>query len=66
MRLEKIEIKNYRNLDGVSIHFNMESNYIVGENNIGKSNFLELINTVINGSSFDENDFDDFKRPIVI
>lgn len=66
MRFERIEIENYRNLDGVKVHFNLESNYIVGENNIGKSNFLALLNTICNARSFSENDFADFTRPIVI
>lgn len=66
MRFERIEIENYRNLDGVKVHFNLESNYIVGENNIGKSNFLALLNTICNARSFSENDFADLTRPIVI
>lgn len=66
MRIEKIEIQNYRNLDGVKVHFNLESNYIVGENNIGKSNFLSLINTVSNSWSFNENDFVDISTPITV
>ena len=66
MRLEKISIENYRNLDGINVHFNLESNYIVGENNIGKSNFLELIHTISNAGSFIENDFVDTSLPIII
>lgn len=34
MRIEKIEIENYRNLDGVKVRFILDANYIVGENNI--------------------------------
>lgn len=66
MKIEKIEIYNYRNLDGVIIHLNLESNYVVGENNIGKSNFLELISTISSGSGFSENDFSDSTKPITV
>lgn len=66
MRIEKIEIQNYRNLDDVKVHFNLESNYIVGENNIGKSNFLTLLNIISNAWSFSENDFADMDNPITV
>lgn len=70
MRFKSIEIENYRNLDGIKVHFNLESNYIVGENNIGKSNFLALLNTISNtlsnARSFSEKDFTDLTRQIVI
>lgn len=66
MRIEKIEIQNYRNLDGVSVHFDLNSNYIVGENNIGKSNFLTLLNTISNAWSFNESDFADIDNPITV
>ncbi len=66
MRLEKISVSNYRNLDGVNVHFDLESNYIVGENNIGKSNLLALIHAVSNSRSFVESDYVDPTSPIVI
>jgi putative ATP-dependent endonuclease of OLD family len=66
MKIERISINNYRNLNGVSVHFNLESNYIVGENNIGKSNILDLIGTIDNAWSFAESDYVDPSSPIVI
>ena len=45
MRISKLRIENYRNLDGVSISFDEDVNYIVGENNLGKTNALYLLNT---------------------
>ncbi len=66
MRLELISIHNYRNLDGVTIHFNPESNYVVGENNIGKSNLLDLITIVCHAKSFQESDYLDPSLPIAI
>lgn len=41
---EIVEIINYRNLTGKKIKFNENLNFIIGENNIGKTNILELIN----------------------
>lgn len=66
MQIEKIEVNNFRNLDSVKIHFNLESNYIVGENNIGKSNFLSLVNIISNAWGFGEGDFANSQVPIVI
>ena len=46
--------------------FNPECNYIIGENNLGKSNFLSLLSTVCNGKGFDEKDFADSEKPIEV
>lgn len=46
MRISKLRIENYRNLDGVAISFDEDVTYIVGENNLGKTNVLDLLNTI--------------------
>lgn len=66
MRINNITIKNYRNLDGISIVFQPECNYIIGENNLGKSNFLSLLSNVCSGKGFDEQDFFDAEKHIEI
>ena len=66
MKIQYIKINNYRNLDGSEVFFHEISNYIIGENNIGKSNMLLLLETVFNGKSFDEADFEDTACPIEI
>ena len=66
MRIDSITVKNYRNIDGISMVFNPECNYIIGENNIGKSNFLSLLATVCSGKGFDEHDFLDSEKSIEI
>ena len=66
MILKYIEVKNYRNLGGCKIHFHPKSNYIIGENNIGKSNLLFLLDAVINGKSLSEDDFFDPNSPIEV
>lgn len=59
MRIVELTIKNYRNLDGVSIKLDEDVNYIVGENNLGKSNVLDLLNTIFNQAMISEEDFAD-------
>ena len=49
MRIACVKVANYRNIDGIEVVFNPECNYIIGENNLGKSNFLSLLVTVCNG-----------------
>lgn len=66
MRISCVKVNNYRNIDGIEVTFNPDCNYIIGENNIGKSNFLTLLATVCNGKSFDEKDFADSEKPIEV
>jgi putative ATP-dependent endonuclease of the OLD family len=57
MRISALEIKNYRNLDGVEIKLHPTMNFIIGENNLGKSNLLDLLNILFNRNNFAESDF---------
>jgi putative ATP-dependent endonuclease of OLD family len=66
MRIECVKVHNYRNIDGITICFNPESNYIIGENNLGKSNLLALLGTVCNGKGFDDKDYADSGQPIEV
>jgi len=66
MRITYAKVLNYRNIDGITICFNPECNYIIGENNLGKSNFLSLLETVCNAKAFDDKDFTDSEKPIEI
>lgn len=50
MRISYVKVNNYRNINGIEVTFNPECNYIIGENNLGKSNFLSLLATVCNGN----------------
>lgn len=63
---EIVEINNYRNLTGKTITFNDTLNFLIGENNIGKTNILELINTCLAIGKFVETDFNDITLPIKI
>ncbi len=64
MYLSKIEIENYRTFAGIEMVFQDQMNYLVGDNNIGKSNFLDLLETSLSGRGFGEADFLDPEKPV--
>lgn len=66
MQILNIHIQNYRNLDDRSLTFYPGTNFIIGENNVGKSNFLDLLNILFNKNSFEEDDFCDISKFIEI
>lgn len=66
MKIKSIDILNYRNIDNCNIIFNGDVNYIIGENNIGKSNLLILLDTICNGRAFEDSDFENSESPIEI
>lgn len=53
-------------MTGKRIKFNETLNFLIGENNIGKTNMLELINIFLSVGKFIESDFTDVMRPIRI
>lgn len=66
MQISKAEINNYRNITKATISFDPECNFIVGENNIGKSNILYLFQIIFNHRAFRDSDFKDCSTPIEI
>ena len=66
MRIKEVSIENYRNLDSVTISFDESCNFIVGENNLGKSNILSLLNIIFTRRSFIDDDFNDIGSPITV
>lgn len=52
MRLELIQINNFRNLEQVTIRPAAGINLLVGENAQGKTNFLEALYVLAHGTSF--------------
>lgn len=66
MKILKIGISNYRNLDEIEVCFHPNVNFIVGETNLGKTNLLSLLNTIFNWRSFLESDFSDPEKSIEI
>ena len=66
MQIKKIIIENYRNFNSVEISFDETCNFIVGENNLGKSNILNLLNIIFTKRAFGIDDFSDKTKPINI
>lgn len=66
MRLSKINVTNFRNIDDITIVCHNDANYIVGENNIGKSNLFDLMYIIGNSSNFKIEDFKDQSEPIQV
>jgi putative ATP-dependent endonuclease of OLD family len=57
MKIVKVRIDNYRNLDKVEMYFNPDMNFLIGENDLGKSNLLDMFDVVFNRRRFSEEDF---------
>lgn len=66
MYIKWMHIENYRNLADVTLSFHNDINYFVGENAVGKSNFLDLLEIVMECYGFNEHDFTDVHKPIRI
>lgn len=66
MYLSRIIIENYRTFRHLEMVFHERVNYLVGDNNIGKSNFLDLLDTSLSGYGFRESDFRNPDLPIRI
>lgn len=54
MFISHMLVENYRTFRHVELHFDSRVNYIVGDNNIGKSNFLTLLKFITHGYGFKE------------
>lgn len=52
-----VSVENYRNLNGCVFDFNSDLNFVLGDNNVGKSNLLALLEQIFNAKAFEEEDF---------
>jgi len=66
MKITKLIATNYRNLDSIDIDLDEYCNFIVGENNLGKSNLLDLFQIIFSNRSFSQTDFMDVSVGISI
>ena len=66
MEITYVKITNYRNLNGLEVNINQDINFIVGENNIGKSNFQNCLLKILSGKPFQKEDFTDESQRIAI
>lgn len=59
MELKMIRVKNFKNLKDVTLKFNSGINFIIGDSNLGKSNFLDLLDILFNHNrnGFDPDSF---------
>ncbi|OQD59852.1 putative endonuclease [Methanobrevibacter arboriphilus JCM 13429 = DSM 1125] len=66
MKITETKIRNFRNLDGMNLKLNPKMNFLVGGNGYGKTNFLELLNNILNRKTFRETDFKEINSPIEV
>lgn len=66
MRIKGLSVENYRNLNSATIAFDESCNFIVGENNLGKSNILNLLNIIFTRRGFAYDDFSNANLPITV
>jgi putative ATP-dependent endonuclease of the OLD family len=66
MQIISVKVSNYRNLDGLEITFDPLTNFLIGENELGKSNLLDLFETLFNHWKFQDEDFTNIDTPIRI
>lgn len=61
-----MKLSNFRNLSEIECNFNQKVNYLVGENNLGKSNVLDALGVIFNEFKFSEDDFLDNEVAITV
>lgn len=66
MKIIKVSVKNFRNLHKLEVILNPEINFVVGENDTGKSNFLDMLEAIMNNRRFSEGDFFNTENPIEV
>ena len=66
MYIKYLKMENYRSFENVELWFDKEANYLVGENDIGKSNFLDLLAIMSSGHGIVETDFRNVTKAIII
>ncbi len=62
MYIEKIKINNYKNYYDSEIELNKGINIIIGQNNIGKSNLLKVVQFLNNDPNKDSGGIDNFNK----
>ena len=46
MWIKELKLRNFRNITEIECNFNQKVNYLVGENNLGKSNLLDALGLI--------------------
>lgn len=66
MKIVNVKVINFRVLNELEIELNDINSYLIGENNLGKSTFIEALNIVFSGKRFEEEDFGNPLNPIEV
>jgi len=64
LKILSLTVTNYKSLQLCNFHFNPNITYIVGKNNIGKSNLLRFIDRLFARRRFFNEDYRDINKPI--
>lgn len=66
MKIETVRIKNYRAFADAKCYLNRDINFIIGRNSIGKTSFIDLLETLFSRNNFNEGDFNDVGKSIEV
>lgn len=66
MKINKIEVKNYRLLKNFSLDLEDELSLVIGKNNCGKTSLLTVLDRFLNNKNLTSNDFNlDYKKQLL-
>jgi predicted ATP-dependent endonuclease of OLD family len=66
MKINKIEVKNYRLLKSFSLDLEDELSLVIGKNNCGKTSLLTVLDKFLNNKNLTSNDFNlDYKKQLL-
>lgn len=66
MIISELRVENFRNLSGLHIKNDQKVKFIIGENGVGKSNIIEMLNIIFNRNSFSEQDFKNENEAVIV
>lgn len=64
MKLKQIRIQNYRNLSNITLVWDPLINYLIGENNVGKSNCMDALDQCFGRKPVADEDYRNPQKPI--
>jgi putative ATP-dependent endonuclease of OLD family len=64
MHIKELQISNYRSVPEEPIRFTPEMNFVIGENNTGKTSLLDCLERLFSKSTMPAGDFKDENSPI--
>ena len=64
MYIKELKMSNYRSVPEEPIRFTPEMNFVIGENNTGKTSLLDCLERLFSKSTMPAGDFKDENNPI--